>query len=443
MKWQSVCSLGATVGALLIVSPRGADAHFLWAQVTPGTEPSFRLTFAENAGEDTTESLIGRIKPTRVWTADGKPLTLKPEKGALATRLPAGARVAAVEQTWGVMDRQAEGRGKFLLRYYAKAASDTAGAAESAKLLVEVFLKREGTLCIATVRQEGKPVAGAEVTLVRPGETESVAIKANAVGEVRFTAEQAGTCQIRAMVPEQQSGTQDGKAYDLVRSYSTLTVPVGAETRTARGLLEASHGMRETWGSNFPGFTANLRLHQGERTAEGSVTVSSKGEVTLKVLPADLQSTVEGTLRMIVGHRMAGAGSDFTQATLAPADRHPQGTSVLLNDGIKSFYRVRDGQIMQVNRTMGGSAFTIDILENTVVDGGRYLPHTYTVSYRDEKTGALQRVQSFQESYARVGDFWLPSERRVVTAANGDTTVSVLQLSDHQLTSPVSSRAAR
>jgi Protein of unknown function (DUF3386) len=109
---------------------------------------------------------------------------------------------------------------------------------------------------------------------------------------------------------------------------------------------------------------------------------------------------------------------------------------------MKSLYRIHDGQIMQVNRVMGGSAFTIDILQNTLVDGGRYLPHAYTVSYRDEKTGALQRVQSFEEEYTRIGAFWLPSVRRVVTAADGDTTTSVLQLSDHQLASDTA-RAAR
>jgi hypothetical protein len=99
-------------------------------------------------------------------------------------------------------------------------------------------------------------------------------------------------------------------------------------------------------------------------------------------------------------------------------------------------YRVRDGQIMQVNRSAGPSRFTIDILHNTVLENGKYLPSSFTVSYRDAKTGKLNKVESFSERYENVGGFWLPAERQEVISGEGSTSVIRYEFSGLRLNAP-------
>jgi hypothetical protein len=67
------------------------------------------------------------------------------------------------------------------------------------------------------------------------------------------------------------------------------------------------------------------------------------------------------------------------------------------------------------------------------VDGGKYLPRFFTVTYRDAKTGDLQRTQTFQESYTRIGGIYLPSERRSVSASPTATSITTLILTEHKL----------
>lgn len=233
------------------------------------------------------------------------------------------------------------------------------------------------------------------------------------------------------MVPEWKPGKYRGETYDLVRHYSTLTFPVSPKPMGAADLLHAVHQMRETWDERFPGFFAQIRVEQDGRSAEGTVRVSASGEVEVKLSDSQLQAAAESLVRSIVAHRRPVA-PNYTP-TFAPADPHPQGRAILLNDQNESLYRIANGQIRQVNRTMGDSRFTIDILRNTLVEGGRYLPAAFTVTYREGKTGKLQRVQSVADRYERVGQYYLPAERRVVTASQEGTSVTAVGLSRHCL----------
>lgn len=422
---------GAVLCALLLAGAQPARAHFLWADAASGPKPSFRLAFGEAAGDRSTAGLLERIRSARAWTADGKPLDLLPADGCLTAAMPEGTKLAGAEQTWGVLDRRAQGRGVFLLRYYAKAARDAAAAAAPMRLPVEVFAERQGAVWIATVRRNGRPAPGAEVWLNRPGAPADHELKADAEGRVRFALEQPGGLQIRAMVPEMKPGKHDGESYDLVRHYSTLTFPAAAAPTDAAALLHAAHELRETWGSDFPGFSARLAMQQDGRSAEGTAAVSASGDVEVKLNDPELQAAAARMLQSIVVHRRGGA-PDYKPSFAAP-DRHPQGRAILLNDASRSLYRIQDGQIRQVNRTMGGTRFTIDVLQNTLVEGGRYLPAAYTVTYRDEKSGALQRVESFSDRFERLGRYYLPVERRVVRSDENATAAIVLTLTALEL----------
>jgi len=200
-------------------------------------------------------------------------------------------------------------------------------------------------------------------------------------------------------------------------------------------LLRSATAMRDTWPKSFPGFTAKVHVEQDSKTGDGTVNVGPDGKVEVALEDAGLKKEVTSTLRSLVVHRMSGEPGR-ENPTLGPTDSNPQGRAVLLNDTMGSLYRIRDNQILQVNRTMGTMRFTIDVLRNRIVEGGRYLPAFFTVTYRDAKNGALQRTEAFEESYARVGGLYLPSGRRVVSATPSATSITTITFTDHRLLGP-------
>src|SRR5439155_20362585 len=106
----------------------------------------------------------------------------------------------------------------------------------------------------------------------------------------------------------------------------------------------------------------------------------------------------------------------------------------VLNEEFHSSYRVRDRQIIVVNRTMPGSRFTIIVLENRVNQEKQFLPRSYVVNTWDLKTDALKSSQTFHQRWTRVGKYDLPSGILVVTASSdGKLASRRLKLSNHKL----------
>ena len=98
-----------------------------------------------------------------------------------------------------------------------------------------------------------------------------------------------------------------------------------------------------------------------------------------------------------------------------------------------SSYRIKDGQIMVVNRRMGKQNMTITVLDNEKNPEGRFLPHSYVVHYWDAATGKLNRVETFQERSQRVGSWDLPALRSIQTASDAGLFVKFVRFSDFKL----------
>lgn len=443
----------ALLGLSWTASAQPAYAHFLWVRIENEAAPTLRLQFTEQVAEKTLPALLEKIKPARVWIPNGETVTLRAGEGALESGLPAGTRLVAAEQVWGVLDKQAQGRGVFLLRYYAKAAVSLKAAADPVKLATEVFARREGAKLVVVVFHAGKPAAGAEVVVVRPGNENLLALKTDASGEARFTVANKGVCGVRAMVEEQKAGEYEGKSYKLARNYSTLTFPIGeasAETTIpgkadpdAYALLKSAHDSRYLVPPTFGGVQAEVVLNDNGRSATGTLTYTKAGDTDLQIegVSAEARNWLHGQLSNAFGHRRGG---DFAEGD----GRHPitftkQGENVLLgrqvrlNDELGSSYRVRDKVVTEVTRKMGAVRFTITVLEAQWLDSGKYLPRHFTVSYFRAKTGELLRAESFSDVYTPIEGIWLPASRRVVTAENGQITAREFTLKNLRLLSRV------
>jgi hypothetical protein len=118
-------------------------------------------------------------------------------------------------------------------------------------------------------------------------------------------------------------------------------------------------------------------------------------------------------------------------------DGHPLGVRLDIH-GSHSFYRLKNGRITQINRTMSHPnmapfAFTINVEESAVTQDKKYLTTKYTVYYFSPEDGKLKNVESFTDTHVRLGASDLPATRRIIAFENGGVVVKSLTLTGHQL----------
>ena len=203
----------------LLATASVADAHFLYIIPPQPGEKTVQVVFGEEAvaGEDNRFlSYLDGI----VVTDGRQPLALKEATGALVAE-GSDTAVYTTTKTVGVMERGGE---SFLLEYAAKAGSALGGWSwdrETDLPLDIVPTETEDGRVRLTVTFVGKPAEGAEIVF----DSEAVSDDGVTDAEGRFTLPplEAGLVAIRAKHVVNESGEHDGKAYDSVRHYTTLT----------------------------------------------------------------------------------------------------------------------------------------------------------------------------------------------------------------------------
>ena len=94
-----------------------------------------------------------------------------------------------------------------------------------------------------------------------------------------------------------------------------------------------------------------------------------------------------------------------------------------------SSYRIKDRQILVVNRRMGNRNMTITVLDNETNLDGDVLPHSYVVQYWDAATGRLLSTETIQERWQRVAQYDLPAMHSILTASDGGLSVRSVRFS--------------
>ena len=200
-----------------------ANAHFLWLELPKEAPDKVLLRFSEGPGEKTPKGMQEKAKPMAVKSADGKLIEMGFGEESLSGTINAGPAVVGGSLTYGVLDKESEGRGVFLLNYCAKAVREVEASGKSLGLPGELTAKVAGGTLQVWVTKDGKPVEKAEYAVSLPGEKEPAEAYSDAEGKASFPMGTEGWIGVRVMVPEQQKGELDGKKYELVRNYSTLT----------------------------------------------------------------------------------------------------------------------------------------------------------------------------------------------------------------------------
>jgi hypothetical protein len=240
---------------------------------------------------------------------------------------------------------------------------------------------------------------------------------------------------------EEKAGEREGKKYGQVRHYSTLVFAAaaprergGAEEQepaaagavkadaAATKLLADARAARAIW-ADFPGFSADLEVNHNGTVTRGTVVVDAGGKVKLDLADAAAKSWAQRELNSLVAHRMGPPTEKETPCAFADkVVDHPLGRTIrVLNDELHSSYRIRDRQIIEVNRAMPGFRFTITVLENHLNPEKKYLPTAYVVNSWDSASGALRNSVAHHNTWVRIGNFDLPNTLTVVTARGTQT----------------------
>ena len=209
------------------------------------------------------------------------------------------------------------------------------------------------------------------------------------------------------------------------------------QTLTARDVFRAAYNNRYTWDDAFPGYTAKLELKQGDQSYSAQIRV--KSDLSVEVTGIDDEQIQEGVynqLRDIITHRKR---NPFEQAhgknrfSLGDEDATGAVAIQVEGDAMGSNYRVRGQVISQVSRVMGPIAFTINTEETLQTDEG-YIPTKYHAIFRNPKTNELKGKRDFDETYEKVGNYYLPAYQAIAeVGAEGNKETAEFIFSEFEL----------
>jgi hypothetical protein len=202
----------------------------------------------------------------------------------------------------------------------------------------------------------------------------------------------------------------------------------------ATKLLAEARAARAQW-EHFPGFTADLEVNFDGKITKGQVQVNSRGKLEMKLNDEAAEKWARESLASTAAHRIDNSASLGTPcAFLDDNADHPLGRAIrVLDDEFHSSYRIRDRQIIVVNRQMRDVRFTITVLENLRNTEKQFLPTSFVVNSWDLKSDALRSSEAHHQTWERVGKFDLPVTTLVVRATPGKLEARSLKLSNHKL----------
>lgn len=204
----------------------------------------------------------------------------------------------------------------------------------------------------------------------------------------------------------------------------------------AQALFQAAYENRYTWDEQFPGFSADVTLRQGDTSHQGQVTVTANFQVIVTGIESEeIQKEIQRPLQEVVTHRKRNSfQASHGKNTFMVGETDATGAVEILvtGDAMGSNYRVRNNQVVYVSRVMGGMAFAIDHLAALDTGAGYISTHYKAIFRQPESNQVLQEVE-FLDSYENVGGYFLLSQKVVHVLEQGQTTTTELTLSNLQL----------
>jgi len=211
------------------------------------------------------------------------------------------------------------------------------------------------------------------------------------------------------------------------------------EQKSAKELFRSAYENRYTWDTEFPGFSADIELKQGDEVYTGKVRVNSDMTVEVSGIEDEqVKESIYTQMRDVITHRKRG---NFDQAhgknefSLGETDSTGAMEILVKGDAMGSNYKIRGTEICQVSRVMGRVAFTIDTHESTNTGEG-YMASRYDAIFRNPQTGEVTNQLEFEDDYEKIGNYYIMTHQVVRSNEQGQQTTTEFTYSNVKLLEP-------
>jgi hypothetical protein len=211
------------------------------------------------------------------------------------------------------------------------------------------------------------------------------------------------------------------------------------EQTSARELFRVAYENRYTWDENFPGYSADVQLRQGDEVYTGKVRINR--DLSVEVTGIDdeqVQESIYTQLRDIVTHRKR---SQFDQShgkhefNLGETDGSGAVEILVQGDAMGSNYKIRGTEICQVSRVMGRMAFVIDT-HASLDTGEGYVASRYDAVFRNPQTNEVTTVLNFEDTYEKFGEYYVMTKQIVQQYKQGERITTEFNFSNVKLLEP-------
>lgn len=211
---------------------------------------------------------------------------------------------------------------------------------------------------------------------------------------------------------------------------------VGDADPAALDIFRNAYNSRYTWDDHFPGYTATVKFTEKQEIYEAQARINPDLSIELTGIEnAKFRGTVGDQLRMLITHRrtlpfkVAHKDHTFTfgkssNNEAVEIDQHGKGSP--------SYYQVKEGKIIEVNRFMGAVAVKVDLLEWEDTPTG-YLGTRYRASFHYIQTGDELEQIEYKDTYKKVGDYYIPTHQTIRHFQAGQKTTTDINFSDVKL----------
>ena len=210
-------------------------------------------------------------------------------------------------------------------------------------------------------------------------------------------------------------------------------------THTAQELFQTAYENRYTWDENFPGYSADIELKQGDEVYTGKVCINRDLSVDVTGIEDEqVKESIYTQLRDVVTHRKR---AKFDQAhgkhkfDLGEKDETGAVEILVKGDSMGSNYKIRGTEICQVSRVMGRMAFVIDTHESLGTPEG-YMATRYDAVFRNPQTNEITNDLKFEETYEKIGNYYVLTKQVVHANQQGKATTTEFNFSNVKLLEP-------
>ncbi|MEB3883544.1 DUF3386 domain-containing protein [Lyngbya sp. CCY1209] len=211
-------------------------------------------------------------------------------------------------------------------------------------------------------------------------------------------------------------------------------------TSNARDLFRNAYENRYTWDTDFPGYSADIELKQGDETYNGHIRINPDLSVEVTGIEnEEVQQSVYTQLRDVVTHRKRTAFEDShgkNKFSLGETDGSGAVEILVEGDSMGSNYKVRGDEICLVSRVMGRMAFVIDTHESLDTGEG-YISKRYDAVFRNPQTDEIMRELEFEDIFEKVGNYYIMTRQVVRSKDKGQVTTTEFNYSNIKLLEPV------